>query len=108
MKKMIKYMIQSEGNIYRFIVNKHIEHLSAFLNGFIYCGEIYGQLTKEDKLFRDNFSKWVCNYYNRKESDLEWDSLILFMNFNSYEQALDVFLKLYKQWYQEEFGEDAW
>jgi len=108
MKKIIKDMIKSEGNIYRYIVNKNINHLSSFLGGCIYCSEIYGQLSQEDRLFRDDFSKWVCDYYDRGDLDSEWNDLILFMNFNSYAQALDVFLELYKKWYIEEFGEDAW
>jgi len=108
MKALIKSMIKNEGNIYRFIINKNINHLYSFIEGLLYCGEMYGKLSKEEKLFQDNFNKWVCSYYNKIDLDAKWNNLILYRNFNSTEQALYEFFKLYKQWYKEEFGEDAW
>jgi len=108
MKKIIKHMIKQEGNIYRYIKNKNIQYLYIYLKGYLYCGEIYGTLSYEDKLFKQEFSKWVYAYYNRNDYNDRWSDVILFRNFNQEAKALDVFLKLYKQWYQEEFGEDAW
>jgi len=101
-------MINDEVNIYRLIINKNIDELATFIKGYLYCGEKYNNLSEDEKLFQDNFHIWISNYYRRKDIEIEWNNLILFMNFNSTGQALDCFLELYETWYKEKFGEDAW
>ena len=107
MKNTIKIIYENKRP---YLLDRDINYLAALINGTIFSQEIHGNLSKENRLFKEEFNKWICHThsYYEKDENVTWDNVILFRNFNSRGQALDVFLKLYKEWYIEKFGEDAW
>jgi len=106
MKNTIKIIYENKRP---YLLDRDINYLAALINGTIFSQEIHGNLSKENRLFKEKFNKWIYKkFHYKKDLDITWDNLVLLWSLNSKEQALDLFLKLYKEWYIEEFGEDAW
>ena len=64
------------------------------------------KFTQKDIIFINKFNEWVANYYGEKSKTKSWANIII-SNVSPY-GAFNEFFKLYKEWYKEEFGEDAW
>ena len=63
-------------------------------------------MTKKEEAFFRNFNKWVAKYYNEESKTQSWATILVY-NTSPY-GAYRKFFELYKLWYREEFGKDAW
>jgi len=104
LNKLIKNM---EINPLRYIGEYDIEKLSIFITAFLYGKDVSQTMTTREKIFREKFSFWVRDYYNAPEISVGWADILYFYE-GLHKPAIETFFELYKQWYQEEFGEDAW
>ena len=84
----------------------NIEILYMFIDTYLLCAYDFKVINLSKKKFQSNFHTWVKKYYDAP-IDRNWASTILYYEL-SHQSAINKFFELYKQWYKEEFGEDAW
>ena len=63
-------------------------------------------ISEKENIFISKFNDWIEKYYDAP-IHTGWISNILYFEI-SHTNAVNKFFELYKQWYKEEFGEDAW
>jgi len=84
----------------------NIDMLDMFIDTYLLCVYDFKIISLSEKRFQRDFHNWVKEYYSAPK-DRSWSSTILYYE-ASHRVAIEKFFKLYKQWYKEEFGEDAW
>jgi len=83
----------------------------SYINGYTHFKTIDKQFTEKEQHYFDNFYPWLLNYYNIDISSNTVSGLEGIIKFHSGlcpKENVKHFFHLYKQWYHEEFGEDAW
>jgi len=92
-----------EKDVLKYIKNYDFNSLMLFIDGFLIKKKLAKiSLSKEEKSFYKEFSHWIFNYYNESSNNRGgWDSLILFRNKGSHQDAIKEFFVFYRKWYLE-------
>jgi len=101
-----KLLASIEKRPLMYLKDYNIDILSAYLQGYYMGRYESNNLDKEDEYFQ-SFYNWLQKYYDVSNSSAKWSSILLYYN-ASHKTAIEKFFELYKEWYKEEFGEDAW
>ena len=109
-KELNDLLREMERRIGLFIGYSDLSRLLSFLDGFIYSKNINEiSFTDKEQNYLDNFYNWLKKHYGYSSiTSAGTESIIKFHSGLSPEEEVKSFFCLYKQWYKEEFGEDAW
>jgi len=100
MKELNSLLSVLEQRPLMYIGEYNIHYLYMFISGYI-----KGKNINFDK-FR-NFQFWIMKHLGLPKRSVGWAKVIDCYS-ASQKEAVEYFFELYKQWYKEEFGEDAW
>ena len=100
MKELNEFLSVLEKRPLMYIGEYNINYLSMFIGGYIKGKKIdYNEFGE--------FQFWVMKYLELPRRSVGWAKVIDCYS-ASQKEAVEYFFKLYKQWYKDEFGEDAW
>ena len=109
-KELNDLLREMEKRLELFIGDNNLGRLFCFIDGFLYSKDINQiPFTVKEEKYNSDFYKWLKKYYEHS-SDIcaGIENIIMFHAGPNNRQATKVFFELYKEWYKEEFGEDAW
>ena len=94
-----------KNGVEKYIGEVSFDRFYLFIIGYYYNKET--TLEGVDLVY--DFTEYTKKYFGSSDSStLGWAEFIKFYSGGCHKTAIDTFFKLYKKWYKEKFGEDAW